>query len=138
MREYLAKNSKDIKNYPKTLEILKSKEVNLAPIVDSSRYRIRMYFSSSCPHCKRMFKTLDNLQRKGIYVEALQIDDARFKPEYPLPTQKASKEEIKKHNIKSVPFTLIADLKKKALYPPIRGFQDSNQILKLIKEANNL
>lgn len=138
MREYLAKNSKDIKNYPKTLEILKSKEVNIVPVVDPSRYRIRMYFSSTCPHCKRMFKTLDSLQKKGIYVEALQIDDALFKPQYSLPTQKASKEEIKKHNIKSVPFTLIADLKKKALYPPIRGFQDSNQILKLIKEANNL
>jgi thiol-disulfide isomerase/thioredoxin len=138
MKEYLALNKAKIPEYPKALALLKSKELKTKPIVDPARYRIRMYFSSTCPHCKRMFTTLDTLQKQGVYVEALQIDDKLFNPKYPLPTRRASKKEIKKHKISSVPFTLIADLKKKVLYPPIRGFQDSNQILNLIKEANNL
>ncbi|MBT4790553.1 MAG: hypothetical protein HON90_03200 [Halobacteriovoraceae bacterium] len=136
MKEYLTKNSgltSDVKR------IIKEKSVNTNTQFDPSRYRIRMYFDSNCPHCKRMFNTLLTLQSRGIYVEALQTDDAQVKrSRYPIPTRKASKQEIKKQNIKAVPFTLIADLKKKILYPPIQGFQSVEAMTALIKEGEKL
>lgn len=138
MKEYLSKNAHSISEYPKTVALFNSKKRDFIPKFDPARFRVRMYFSSTCPHCKRMFKTLEELQAQGIFVEAHQTDDKLFRPQYSLPTVKASKEDIKKHQISSVPFTLIADLKKKVLYPPVRGFQDTNQIIKLLKEAQNL
>ena len=121
MREYLTQTNQLT---PKVAEVIKTRSIRQNVSFDPSRYRVRMYFDSKCPHCKRMFQTLATLQEKGIYVEALQIDDLNVKKStFPIPTRKASKSEIKKHNISAVPFTLIADLKKKVLYPPIRGFQ---------------
>lgn len=134
MREYLQSRSKLT---PEVNRILKEKTVSTQTQFDPSRYKIRMYFDSKCPHCKRMFSTLDGLKDKGIYVEALQTDDAQIKKlSYPIPIRKASREEIKKHNIKSVPFTLIADLKKKVLYPPVQGFQDVSTMVTLLNEGD--
>ena len=136
MREYLTKNQKLT---PEVQTIIAQNTVQTDTQFDPARYRVRMYFDSKCPHCKRMFNTLSSLQNKGIYVEALQIDDAKVsKSQYPIPTRKASKAELKKQNISSVPYTLIADLKKKVLYPPVRGFQSVNRMTALIKEGEKL
>jgi hypothetical protein len=136
MREYLSKNSK---SSPEVNKIVKAKTIDTKTQFDPSRYRIRMYFDSKCPHCKRMFNTLLTLQNRGIYVEALQTDNAGIsKARYPIPTRKASVSEIKKQNIQAVPLTLIADLKKKTLYPPIKGFQSVEAMTALIKEGEKL
>lgn len=136
MREYLSKNSK---NTPEVRQILEKKVAKSKISFDPSRYRIRMYFDSKCPHCERMFNTLLELQDRGIYVEALQIDKGDFnKSQFPMPIQKATKFEIRKHKIESTPFTLIADLKRKALYPPILGFQSVDSMTALIKEGEAL
>jgi len=136
MREYLTKNAELT---PEVKKVVQAKTINMQTQFDSSCYRIRMYFDSKCPHCKRMFNTLLALQNRGIYVEALQTDDAKIsKARYPIPTRKASASEIKKQNIKAVPLTLIADLKKKALYPPIKGFQSIEAMIALIKEGESL
>ena len=75
----------------------------------------------------------------GVYVEALQIDDAKIEAlKYPIVVQRATKADIKKHGIKSVPYTLIANLKKKFLYPPIQGYQSVNSMLNIIKKGENL
>ena len=131
--------SKNSEYTPPVRKILDKKAEKQKISFDPSRYRIRMYFDSKCLHCKRMFNTLLELQSRGIYVEALQIDNTTFKKsQFPLPIQKATKSEVKKHNIKSVPFTLIADLKRKVLYPPVRGFQSVSQITTLLKKGERL
>lgn len=136
MREYLTQTNQLT---PKVAEVIKARTVNQNTSFDPSRFRVRIYFDSKCPHCKRMFQTLASLQKKGIYVEALQIDDLNVKKSsFPIPTRKASKSEVKKHNISAVPFTLIADLKKKVLYPPIKGFQSVESMTALIREGEKL
>lgn len=136
MREYLIQTNQLT---PKVAEVVKSRSFPKESVFDPSRYRVRMYFDSKCPHCKRMFQTLASLQRKGIFVEALQTDNIKVnKSSFPIPVRKASKSEIKKHNITAVPFTLIADLKKKVLYPPIKGFQSVESMTALIKEGEKL
>jgi thiol-disulfide isomerase/thioredoxin len=136
MREYLTQTNQ---LSPKVVEVIKSHSTNENTKFDPSRYRIRMFFDSKCPHCKRMFQTLASLQEQGIYVEALQTDELNIsKSSFPIPVRKASKDEIKKHNITAVPITLIADLKKKVLYPPVRGFQSLNSMTALIKEGEKL
>ena len=135
MKEYLNKTSE---YNPLVRKILNKKKPN-AISIDPSRFRVRMYFDSKCIHCKRMFNTLLELQNRGVYVEAFQIDDGLFKKsQFPLLIQRATKAEIKKHNIKTVPFTLIADLKKKVLYPAIRGFQNVDRITTLLKKGEAL
>ncbi len=117
----MSKNSKDT---PPVRKILDKKTEKQKISFDPSRFRVRMYFDSKCLHCKRMFNTLLELQSRGVYVEALQIDNAVFKKsQFPIPIQKASKSEIKKHNIKTVPFTLIADLKGKFFIHPSVAFK---------------
>ncbi len=136
MREYLSQNNQLT---PKVAEVVKSRSFKEETNFDPTRFRVRMYFDSKCPHCKRMFQTLASLQKQGIYVEALQIDDINVKrSSFPIPVRKASKPEVKKHNITAVPFTLIADLKKKVLYPPIKGFQSVESMTALIKEGEKL
>ena len=133
MKEYLSKNSE---YNPLVLQVLNKKTKKQKTLFDPSRFRVRMYFDSKCIHCKRMFNTLLELQSRGVYVEAFQIDDGVFKKsQFPLPIQRATKFEIKKHNIETVPFTLIADLKKKVLYPAIRGFQSVDGITTLLKKG---
>lgn len=142
VKEYLRKNP-----VPKVQRIYQKiagnkafkSQVKSQVLFDPSRYRIRMYFDSKCPHCKRMFNTLLKLQNRGVYVEALQIDEGFLKKvRFPIPIQKASKSEIKKHGIKTVPFTLIADLKKKVLYPAIHGFQSVEAMTTLLKKGETL
>ncbi len=133
MREYLARNQKLT---PEVNQILAQNRPKKDVTFDPSRFRVRMYFDSKCPHCKRMFNTLLDLQKRGVYVEALQIDDTKLsKLQYPIPIRPASKKEVKKQNISSVPYTLIADLKKKVLYPPVKGFQSVENMVNLIREG---
>lgn len=136
MQEYL---KKDKKLTPDVEKAFKENAIVTKTEFDPSRYRVRMYFDSKCPHCKRMFNTLLELQNRGIFVEALQTDNGQIsKNQFPIPTRMASKEEIRKQKIQAVPFTLIADLKKKVLYPPIKGFQSVESMTALIKEEEKL
>ena len=136
MQEYLSKNSKYT---PEVRQILDKKVENQTTSFDPSRYRVRMYFDSKCPSCQRMFNTLLELQNRGVYVEALQIDDGVFKSnQFPVPIQRATKSEMKKHKIESVPFTLVADLKRKVLYPPIVGFQSIGSMTALLEQGEKL
>ncbi len=131
--------SKNSKYTPEARQVLQKKIQSPKISFDPSRYRVRMYFDSKCPSCKRMFKTLLKLQNRGIYIEARQVDDRDFKKNsFPLPIQKATRDEIKKHKIESVPFTLVADLKKKVLYPAIIGFQGANSMIALLEKGEKL
>jgi glutaredoxin len=104
------------------------------PDFDPSRFRIRTYFESTCPHCKRMLQTLRELQDRGIYVEALQIDRNQVsEAKYPIATSLADPADVKKNGIQSVPFTLVADLKAKTVLNPISGFKSVSEMTELLK-----
>lgn len=47
-----------------------------------------------------------------------------------LPIESASESEVRKNKVQSVPFTIVADLKEKALLPPIRGYHSADEILR--------
>jgi thiol-disulfide isomerase/thioredoxin len=72
MQQYLSKNSKLV---PAEKQVFTETAKGVAATdVDYSRYRFRMYFESSCPHCKHMMETMKELQDSGFYVEIKQID----------------------------------------------------------------
>lgn len=84
--------------------------------IDFKRFRFRLYFDSSCPHCKSMLNTLKDLQDMGYYVELRQVDDRR--PDYPIgfPTVRATKDELKERKINSWPVMFVADTQKELIY----------------------
>ncbi|MBK9324276.1 MAG: conjugal transfer protein TraF [Bdellovibrionaceae bacterium] len=138
MAEYMAKNG-ELKTTPNVATAApaapKAKEQNVA--LDPSRFRLRMYFESTCPHCRRMFQVLKRLQDGGFQVEALQVDSGPVQDaEKIVPISRADPNDLKKHGIKGVPFLLIADTKRKALLPAIEGYHDFEDILRLLKAAN--
>ena len=138
MAEYMAKNG-EVK-VPSSIASVtpalpKAKEKNVT--VDSSRFRLRRYFESTCPHCRRMFQVLKKFQDGGFHVEALQVDSGPVPDaERIVPISNADPIDLKKHGIKGVPFLLIADTKRKALLPAIEGYHDFEEILRLLKAAN--
>lgn len=132
MREYLAKNRSE----PAAQVVSSPNPVPEAPL-DPSRFKLRMYFESTCPHCKRMFGVLKRLQGDGFEVQVLQIDRGVVPDEgKSLPLGLATEEEVKKHGIKGVPFLLIADTKRKALLPPIQGYHDFDEVVRLLKSVS--
>jgi thiol-disulfide isomerase/thioredoxin len=138
MAEYMAKNG-DVK-VPATITTAaptpqNPKEKNVT--LDPSRFRLRMYFESTCPHCRRMFQVLKRFQDSGFHVEALQVDSGPVPDaEKIVPISRAAPNDLKKHGIKGVPFLLVADTKRKALLPAIEGYHDFDEILRLLKAAN--
>ncbi len=139
MKEYLAKNpTRAIPD--STRKGIKFRKQSIVSI-DPKRFRIRMYFESTCPHCKRMMTTLKNLQGEGYFVEAFQIDSKSFeKAQFPIATRRANPEDVKKYGISSVPFTLVADLKQETVSKPITGYQSVSEIkniIDLMKKGQN-
>lgn len=105
--------------------------------VDSSRFKFRMYFDSHCPHCKRMFETLAQLQADGFSVEALQVDDGPlFNRPGSITIARAEPTDTKKHKIESVPHVIVADLKRQALLPAIKGYQSYEDVVDLLRKVN--
>lgn len=128
MREYLSKSSAQLTPSVRTEIEAKAARLPSATDPDHRRYRFRMYFDSKCPHCKRMFETLADLQDRGFYVEALQIDrDPKGLQGMPVPVRFATPEELTERKVESVPFLLVGDLQRKAVYP-IRGYQSTSAI----------
>lgn len=138
MAEYMAKNGEVKVPAPITTATpapQNPKEKNVA--LDPSRFRLRMYFESTCPHCRRMFQVLRRFQDSGFHVEALQVDSGPVPDaERIVPISRADPNDLKKHGIKGVPFLLIADTKRKALLPAIEGYHDFDEILRLLKAVN--
>lgn len=131
MNEYLEKEGAKLE--PAAKESLRATSSSFARIPeDSKRYRFRLYFDSTCPHCRHMFDTLKTLQDRGYYVEARQIDSrTETLEDLPLPTTRATPEEVQKQQIESVPFLLIGDLKSQAVYK-MTGFQTPESIFELL------
>lgn len=135
MQEYLAKSDgikmdafKVEKEVPRSMPAVQ---------FDLSRFKIRMYFESTCPHCRRMFGVLKQLQDKGVQIEALQVDSGHVSEhEKVVPIGMADPTEMKKHQVKGVPFLLIADNKRKAILPPVEGYHGLEEVLSLLRAAS--
>ena len=129
--EYVAKNATKMEPQSKAVLVSAKESLRKAPI-EASRYRFRFYFDSQCPHCHRMFATISDLQSRGFYVEAFQVD----KRDGPLPgltvsVTKASKDDVEKQKITSVPLLLIGDLQKKLVYR-LSGYQSTDSVFEAI------
>ena len=138
MQEFLAKNQAE----PPALATqvatrVARNEARISARVDPSRFRIRMYFDSHCPHCRRMFGVLKRLRYDGYQIEALQVYGDRVPPdESGIPMGKSTLAELKSHGGSAVPFIVIADLKRKALLPGIQGYHDFEEVMQLLREAS--
>lgn len=131
MKEFLKKNQKlaseekailaeSVKALPKTQD-------------DYSRFRFRMYFESSCPHCKRMMETLKELQELGYYVEIKQVDqNPKVAKALPFPVTPASPQELKEKEITSWPVLFVGDLEKKVTYR-LNGYRSTQEVLSAIQ-----
>lgn len=131
MADYVAKNGLTTPDDKKALVARMSapSSANL----DIRRYRLRIYFSSTCPHCEKMMGTLSELQAKGFFVEARQIDRNGKTPKLPFPSEMASPAELKQKEIQSVPLLLVGDLKKKVVYR-ITGFKTADEVLNAMRQ----
>lgn len=138
MREYMTKSDasgSQIQNAEVTAprRLPAKKQVQ----VDSSRFHVRMYFESTCPHCRRMFTVLKRLRSEQFQVEVVQIDSGPLPDdEKDLPRGHFDRADLKKHNISGVPFLLIADVKRKALLPPVQGYHDFDEVMELLRSAS--
>jgi hypothetical protein len=125
---YVKKNGQKLQ--PEAREAL-SRQVKRfeVPKTDIKRFRFRLYFESSCPHCQKMIATMSDLQNQGYYVEVHQIDKKR--PRYPVPFAliPASPAELKEKKIDSWPVLFVADTDKKLIYR-INGYLSFEDVLK--------
>ena len=145
MQEYLAKNqpSSDIgiqSSYKEpSLKVDRLRRVAKNVEIDPKRFRLRMYFESTCPHCRRMLGVLKRFSDQGYEVQALQIDDGPVPiAEKIVPILKADRRDLKAHGIKGVPFLLIADTKRKALLPAIEGYHEYSEIVEMLEGVSSL
>ncbi|MBS1983558.1 MAG: hypothetical protein JST16_05240 [Bdellovibrionales bacterium] len=103
------------------------------PALDVRRYRFRMYFDSTCPHCRRMFGTLGELSGQGFFVDARQIDAGSLSGvRVTVPVERASPAEVKSRAISSVPLLLVGDLEKKVVLK-ITGYKSVGEIMEAIR-----
>jgi glutaredoxin len=109
-----------------------SKGLSVIPS-DFSRFRFRMYFESSCPHCKRMMETMKELQDSGYYVEIRQIDqNPKVASLLPFPVEQATPQELKEKDVTSWPVLFVGDLKKKVTYR-LNGYLSTQDVLSAIQ-----
>lgn len=133
MTEYLAKNGGVPAEQKNVIAALAPK----ASPIDAKRYRLRLYFNSTCPHCQKMFGTLKELQAQGFYIEARQLDrEAKSLTALPFPVDFASPQEAQQKNIQSVPLLLIGDLKRKVVYR-LTGFQTTDAVISAIQQQSS-
>lgn len=135
MQEYIEKNSVSLGDAGRT-----SLNTKLASLPRSEpnakRFRFRMYFDSHCPHCRKMFETLQALQAKGFFVEAKQVDsDSRGIEGLGISITRATAEEIRQRDIQSVPVLLIGDLETKTVYR-LTGYQSVADIFSALRQPS--
>ena len=94
---------------------------------DPYRFRFRLYFDSSCPHCKNMVKTMKEIQDQGYFVELRQIDEKKPNFPVPFPVSIATKDELTDKKISAWPVLFIADSKTKQIYR-LDGYQTAEKI----------
>ena len=100
-----------------------------------SQLHVRMYFDSTCPHCRKMFGTLAELQERGYLVDARQVDNGPLIGIPPgIAVHQASPEELKIWDIKSVPVVLINDGRRKKIFRQV-GYAGADEIIQKLGQG---
>ncbi len=137
-----------IENYIKRTRLSKKRELPLASkkyliqkanefkghVKGREKIRFVMYFRSTCPHCKRMFKTLEELQELGFITHAIQMDKGTLRDSYNIAISNGTQKDLnllKRLGAKGVPFTLIQVENKKQY--SLKGYRSVSEILNLLK-----
>lgn len=121
---------------PEEKQTLKTRLASLPSESDEQkRFRFRFYFDSDCPHCRHMFSTITELERRGFLVEARQIDGKPAR-DLPFASIPASPDEIKRQSIRSVPLLLIGDLQKQTVYT-LTGYQSVENVLEALHQRRS-
>lgn len=137
MDEYVKKNGGSLSQQAKARVQEVASALPRADPRDYRSLRFRMYFDSTCPHCKRMFATLNELQRRGYFVEARQVDQGAVQHlQSTVPIVQASREELRKFRVSSVPLILVGDLQHQSVYRQ-SGFMTTDEILSAIQAKAN-
>ena len=131
LQEHVAQNKKGLK--AQEIELISEATQNLPQNhVDFRRFKFRMYFESSCPHCKRMMGTMEELRDQGFYIELVQIDsNTKARKGLSFPITQATKIELIEKKINAWPVLFIADLKKNLVYR-LNGYQSTPQVLSIL------
>ncbi len=122
---------------PESKQLIMQKTKNLPKpvILPSKKVTVTTYFLTTCPACKRMFKTLDELQKMGVYVEAIQVDSEKslkFGVSVPIyKIRKKEREGLMSSGI-GVPYSIVR-VGSKAM--PVSGFQTTRSLL---QSLNNI
>lgn len=129
MDEYVRRNGGSMSQQEKSRVETVASQLPRADPHDYRALRFRMYFDSTCPHCQKMFATLNSLQERGYFVEARQIDSGSLAHiRASVPIQRATPDEVKSFQIRSVPFLLVGDMRKGTVYRQT-GFATPEEIL---------
>lgn len=131
----LAKYREKVSLSPESSQMLTQKSRSLVQTnLPQKNITITTYFLTTCPACKRMFKTLDELQKMGVYVEAIQVDsDKKLKFGVSVPIYKINKKE-KEGIINSgigVPYSIVR-VGKRAI--PVNGFQTVKSLFETLNK----
>lgn len=128
MEEFSKNNAASL---PREAKVAIQKTAASIPLADDEfeRFRFRMYFDSQCPHCHQMFETLNDLQDRGYFVEARQVDRGSLAGIHSnVAIVQADSAEVHKYHITSVPLLLIGDLKNKKVFRQ-SGFMTPDEVL---------
>ncbi len=131
----LAKYREKVSLSPESSQMLTQKSRSLVQTnLPQKNITITTYFLTTCPACKRMFKTLEELQKMGVYVEAIQVDsDKKLKFGVSVPIYKINTKE-KEGIINSgigVPYSIVR-VGKRAI--PVNGFQTVKSLFETLNK----
>jgi hypothetical protein len=137
--QYLQKKGSKMKPESQKILIDQQKRLIQSQVASSTKdLRFRMYFDSKCPHCERMMKTMESLSQMGYFVELRQIDDDISKMKsVPLPIVRATPNELRDKDVKSVPLLFVGDLKNKIVYR-LSGYQSVQSIFSSINSKKGI
>ena len=135
MNEYVRKNGGSMSPEAQVQVRTVASKLPTTAARDYRGLRFRMYFDSTCPHCRKMFGTLNDLQARGYFVEARQVDQGSTQHlGSEVPIVPASKDELRKFGVNSVPLTLIGDLRTGKVFRH-SGFQSASELLEQVAGA---
>lgn len=99
-------------------------------------YHYIFYFESTCPSCHAMFQTINEMVKRGVYVEAVRVDKGKNQVKgLDLPWSYAQVEELKKLDLKAVPVLVAIDEKTKKAYQ-MTGRKSIKEVLKAIRQES--
>jgi hypothetical protein len=102
---------------------------------DLQKYRFVFYFDATCSSCKAMFTTVNQMIERGIYVEAVRVDNGKQEIRgLTIPWNYATPKEIKANGLSAVPFLMAFDDKAKKVFR-LTGRKTMQEISQLIGHA---